>query len=197
MLYVTAVTTAPIAHSRSPSSMLLSPGVLTRAPSPRKCVVDLARKVQPGVARRGEELRSVYSTGARVWVRIPRHAISRFATIACGRRDSRATTSPHSAHGIHAVGALPEAGKSCILQCNNYKKSHGKRLWSRRKRGSMAHARTLTAPRGLAAPKHAPAKTAKSAKAATPGFWSRLYKAMTEAQMRRAEREIAAYLRRG
>ena len=52
----------------------------------------------------------------------------------------------------------------------------------------MAHTGTMVAPRGLALPKNTPAK---------PGFWSRLFKAMTDAQMRRAEREIAIYLQHG
>src|SRR5262249_1751719 len=105
-----------------------------------------------------------------------------------------ATSSPRSAHGFHAAGRLPHRVEKYILQCNKHKKSHGKRLRSRKGKVPMAHARTLTAPRGLAAPKDKPAKVAKPA---TPGFWSRLFKAMTDAQMRRAEREIAAYLRRG
>ena len=52
----------------------------------------------------------------------------------------------------------------------------------------MAYARTMAAPRGLALPENKPAR---------PGLWSRLVKAMTEAQVRRAEREIALYLQHG
>ena len=51
----------------------------------------------------------------------------------------------------------------------------------------MATTRTAVAP-------HAFAFTKSPAAPATPGFWSRVFTAMTAARMRQAEREVARYL---
>jgi hypothetical protein len=52
----------------------------------------------------------------------------------------------------------------------------------------MAHARTITATPAVAVPENRVTK---------PSIWTRLINAIAEANMRRAEREIAIYLQSG
>ena len=58
----------------------------------------------------------------------------------------------------------------------------------------MAHAHSIAAPRNLVLRDRTPAKT-PARSAAKPGFWARLLNALAESNQRRAEREIALYLR--